>query len=160
MKKGFTLIEILVVILIIGIMASIGLPRVFSTRTTNAEQFVARFNALVAYGVQQAIAKSRVEAVFLNLLGKKVELMDSSNNKVEKTIDIPKEIEVTNFFLNGVSQFDSSGKHESAWFYINDQGITQEVKIVFTDKEILSKRPQSAYFEMNLNPFTALFTIQ
>jgi prepilin-type N-terminal cleavage/methylation domain-containing protein len=159
MKYGFTLIEIMLVILIMGIIASIGIPRFTRGTITQGEQFIARLNALTQYGAQEAIRSSSMVSIHFNLLGKNAELLKA--NKSVKKIDIPSGIDITDFFVNGINQFSTTGgERRSAWLYISPEGIAQEVKIVFIDKIIQTRRPQAGRYEIDSNPFTALFKVR
>ncbi len=64
-KTGFTLVELIVVLVLIGILALTALPRFFSRQTFDARGFYDQSLAMVRYGQKVAIAQHRL--VFVNV---------------------------------------------------------------------------------------------
>lgn len=158
MTKGFTLIEIAIVILIIAIMANLGIPRFLRIGTTESERFIERLNALVQQGAQAAMQTDKVQKILFNLIAKKVELQDIDSNKSKKSIDIG-DIELKDFYINKKSQFMAGSEKYTAYFLINPEGISQEVKIVIVDHKLQAKNPKFGTYELLLNPFIPQFRI-
>lgn len=157
MKNGFTLIELAIIILIIGILATFALPRFMSIGQTPSKQFIARLNAMVQDGVQAAHEDGHIIKILFNLTGKKIELQDLSSKSVKYTIEIPDMLELEDFLISGRSQFSGMGTKYAAYFLINPDGITQDVRIVIIDHELRAQNPKLGRFELLLNPFSGQF---
>lgn len=59
MTKGFTLIELVMVIVILGIIAVVAMPRFFNRNTFDARGFHDEVKAVVRYGHKVAVAQRR-----------------------------------------------------------------------------------------------------
>ena len=68
MQRGFTLIEIVVVILLIGIITAMGLPRFLRSGQTPTEEFIGRLNNLVGDGVEPLCVPEQCSASFSILM--------------------------------------------------------------------------------------------
>ena len=77
-QKGFTLIEIMLVILLLGIIASIGIPTFLRSGLTPTEEFIGRLNASVQDAVLLADEKHTVQKVFFDISGKKVDVQTTT----------------------------------------------------------------------------------
>lgn len=167
MKKAFTIIELLIVMLIIGLIMSVGLPRFTSIGTSEFDKFFARLNSITQEGAQKAQEFNVVYKILFNITGKKIELLPidvendkDKNNTRKKEFDIPDFISIEDFLIDNKSQFTSGkGEKRSAYFLINPMGITQNVKIIFINNNLFSKDPKTGKYEAVLNPFTAEFKI-
>src|SRR4051794_29637075 len=71
-NRGFTLIELVVMITIIAILAIVAAPRFFDRQTFDARSFVDQAASMVRYAQKLAIAQQR--AVFVRLDGASVAL--------------------------------------------------------------------------------------
>lgn len=155
-KAGFSLIELMIVILLIGIIASIGIPRFLRSPRTETEQFIARLNALVADGAQLAMQTTQSHKVFFNLLSKKVELQSVADNKVKRSMDIPDHLAMENFIINGKTQFGEGGEKRTVYFLINNEGVSQDVVMVLA----VDTKQGTRSYEFYLNPFTGVFRLR
>ena len=66
-SKGFTLIEILLVIVLLGLLATAVIPRVGSIFRASVASSVRRFSALVRFTYDQSVLTGRVHKIVLNL---------------------------------------------------------------------------------------------
>jgi len=157
MKKGFTVIELAIVLLIIGIALTVGIPRFGRIRPKPGEQFIVNLSALTQEASRQAQYQSKVQKVLFDFMTHKVELWDIDGKKEKKFIIIPDALDIKDFLINQKSQFGADVKKHTAYFLINAQGITQDVKIFFIDHSIQTRGPNAGSYEIVLNPITAQF---
>ena len=142
MEHGFTLIEIVVVILLIGIITAMGLPRFLRSRRTPTEEFVGRLNNLVGDGVETALRTGTVQRIFFNFDAKTVELQSATGTAKGKPITIDPAIELTDILINRKSQFGLGANKRTVYFLINPEGISQEVTLVLTDHTVRARNPR------------------
>ncbi len=161
MKKGFSLIELMIVIMLIGIVAVIGMPRFLSSPRREAENFISHLNRLVSESVIEAQSRGEPLRIFFSITGKKVDMQTVSGKSLAKPLVIPDSIEISDVGINGKSQFVSgSGEKDSVYFLINQDGISQEVRLVLIDHAVRRNNPRSGRYEFYLNPFTSVFRYQ
>ena len=144
MRAGFTLIEIIIVVSIIGLLMAVGLPRIFNLRVPATQQFIARLNAFVQQGAQAALQTGTVQAIKFNLGARTVE-RDNSQLRVS----IPDDLKIQDIIINGEPQV--TDRTVEVRVYINPQGHTQNVKLILTERE--------QHFTYILNPFTVQFAL-
>lgn len=70
--KGFTLVELIVVMVLVGIVGAVGAMRYFDRRTFDADAYTTQARALIRLGQKVAVAQSR--PVFVRLNGGSVAL--------------------------------------------------------------------------------------
>ena len=70
--RGFTLVELVMVMIIVGILAVAVIPRFFDRQTYDARAFLDRARAMLRYGQKLAIAQNR--NVFVRLDGSSIAL--------------------------------------------------------------------------------------
>ena len=153
--KGFTLIEIMVVILLIGIIAAIGVPRFLRQPVPVTQQFMHKFNNLVIQAVEQALEASEPRRVFFNLSSRTVEVQSVDGKLLGGSLELPDEVQINDVIINGVSQFQAGGAKRTVYFLINAEGVSQEVRLLLVEQT--SQGPRN--FEFLLNPFSGLFRL-
>lgn len=154
-RNGFTLVEITIVLLIIGLLAQFGFPRFFSNKQTQEEKFISSLNALVQESIRTAIDSQVIQKVFINLLTQEIELLPIGSNKPTKVLNVPKEIEISDIYINNASVFTSGGKRLNAYFFINIDGVAQHVKL-----DLINLESNFGVESFLLNPFTGRFIKQ
>ena len=162
-QAGFTIIELVIVMLIIGLMLSIGLPKLRNSFSTEIKSFVVRLNSLTEQAAQQAQKHNIVYKVIFDFITKKVSMVPIINRQeyLKKDINIPESITIDDFLIDNKSQFIiGGGTKKSAYFLINPMGITQNVKIILIDNNLQKKNSSFGIYNIVLNPFTSHFSYE
>lgn len=161
MKKGFSLIELMVVILLLGIIAAMGIPRFLRSPQVPSQDFIGRLNTITGEGVYAAQLTNKVHRIFFDLLGGKVEVQTAAGALVHKGIAIPKNVRIEDVLINGKSQFTAGvGDKRSVYFLINPEGISQEVELIIIDEKVRANNPRGGEYTFYLNPFTSVFRLK
>lgn len=173
-KKGFTLIEILIVIAIIGVMMSVIVPNVKRLLPRKErEAFLSKLNGLTRYAWQHALIERKVHQVEFDFNKKIVwvgmvtgtmkegnpEVVRIKNAYTATSIPIPANIEIQNFIIEGYDELSRSDKRSAAYFFIMPDGLTQTVTINFIDKKHKNSAGKPRQFGLVLNPFNAQFKV-
>jgi MSHA pilin protein MshC len=69
---GFTIVELIVVMILVGVMAATGMSRFFGNKGFEAKAYADRIGGMLRYGQKLAIAQNR--QLFVNLNGSRVAL--------------------------------------------------------------------------------------
>lgn len=146
-KQGFSLIEIAVVLLIIGIMLSIGIPMLNHRSVDHINDFAIQLNRLVSNAVIMSAQSNKASKVVIYLQEPKKVEFELSNKVVEK-IEVDSNVEFLNFTINGKDEIGV----DKVWFFILPDSTTQEVTFSLKD----NKHRQS----LILNPFMGQFKLK
>lgn len=150
----------MIVIMIIGLIAVIGVPRFIRQRRREVETFIARLNGAVSQAALEAQRRSEPLRVFFSISGKKVQVQTVAGKSTGVSLVLPDTVEISDVSINGKSQFAAgSGEKDFVYFLINQEGISQEVKLVVKDLSVAGPT-QNAQYEFYLNPFTSVFRLR
>lgn len=168
-RDGFTFVEIIIVVMIIGILATIMVPRLFRRPVDRRQVFVGRLNQLMQEGVQRALETGTTYRIKCDFEGGRVVLEsatkagDSGDLVTQQFVpveslygkmwfDIPTGLIFRNLFVEGKDEL-LGGTTKQTWFFIGGNGAVQMVTFVMADENF--EEPQSAI----LNPFTKQFVV-
>lgn len=156
-KKAFTLVEILMVMVVIGIMATIIFPRLFRRKPSEKWSMVLdRFNNSLVFARQEAISSGKNYRILFKsnsnnapdfiVVQQEERDKEDKNKKIFKDVtseyfetkyELPTNIKMLSFYKNKVEQFAESspsprlrttGKN-NAFCYIIPNGLIQDVMI-------------------------------
>ncbi len=145
----------MVVVLIIGIIAAMGVPRFLRSPVPVTQDFIHRVNILITDAVGQAQQEGEPRRIFFSLGARFVEIQTAGGKRLGSSLEIPSEVEISDVVINGESQFQAGGGR-TFYFLLNPEGISQEVVLYIQEKKGSSSRS----FEFYLNPFSAVFRVQ
>jgi prepilin-type N-terminal cleavage/methylation domain-containing protein len=153
-RRGFTIIELMVVILLIGIITAMGLPRFLRSPTPLAQDFTQRLNVLMTEAIGQAQKEGEPRRIFFNLASGMVEMQTQSGKRLAGTVEIPAPIEIIEVVINGENQFQRGGGR-TFYFLINAEGVCQEVLLSLEEKKLSA----TVLYTFYLNPFSGVFRL-
>jgi len=150
--RGFSIIELSLVILIIGILATGVLPKLVG-KTPNYKKFVEQLNYVTQNGKIYSIENGQITKILFDLNVHNMYIQDQDNQNISK-VEYPNSIEILDFLIDGKSQFSLDSNKLTFWFYINKNGIMQNVNIIIKDENSLKS------FNIEVNPFSGRFYIK
>jgi prepilin-type N-terminal cleavage/methylation domain-containing protein len=169
-RSGFSLIELMIAITIMAMMMAAIVPLMQQRPGYQRKEFVARLNALVQFGWQQAVITHQVHRVMFNAKDRTAfvernaakstsgKLIFEPINDSLATTNWGSDIVIRQFIIEGFDEMKRfAGKNtETIWFYIVPNGMTQQVTINGVDKEDMVDG-RGRQFGLVLNPFMAQF---
>jgi type II secretion system protein H len=172
-KEGFSLIEILVAIMLVGIMATIVVPS-FRAKDPRKErrQFFTELNTLTRLAWSYALVTGKVQRLVVDFTKGTLQLQEATDKKDEKgepvfvaskgyiqrTVTWPKQLQIQNFYIEGFDEMERFGGRPTGtvWFFVTPQGLAQPVTMNIVDTSDRS-RGSARPISLVLNPFSAQF---
>ncbi len=169
MSKGFSLLEVVVVIALMAMIATIVVPRLTRRRVALKQQFTEQLNGLTRTAQLSAMMTGTLHRIFFDIKNGRIIIQqeaaqrDSQGHKqfvplkipyVTTSLPISKELDIDQFLVKGKKMMQSGEgiQFTGAWFYIVPEGMTQEVTLEVKERDTSKK------FSLTVNPFTALFS--
>ncbi len=166
-KTGFTLIELVVVLVMLGLLITIAIPNFRRIPDRERKEFALHLNTLTSYALQRAIEQRKIHKVLFNVAQRKISL----EQEIRKTASGEREFKpikstylrstctwsdrliIKNFYIDKEDKTQLVGKLSEVWFFVMPDGITQEVII-----NIVDKQDRSREFSLEVNPFSGYFS--
>jgi prepilin-type N-terminal cleavage/methylation domain-containing protein len=165
-NTGFTFIEILIALLIIGILMRVGVPRFIMRGTPPIDDVVEQINKLTRLAYVRAILSGKLYRVMFKFAGQGeiqlevVEKEQAGEPVFQRAKDMiikssfmwDSRFEVVHFFIKGIDEAQG-GLLKDAWFYVLPSGVSQDIIIDIRDRQTGDVRG------LVLNPFSVKFTL-
>ncbi|MGE0206655.1 MAG: Tfp pilus assembly protein FimT/FimU [Candidatus Babeliales bacterium] len=173
-KKGFTFLELMVVILILGIIATIAVPALQNRLPGyQRKQFIAEVDSLSRLAWQEALVQQKALRLLFTLDKRLMSVQiatggfDKDGNPTFAPVDIPylkssyqwpDSIEIKQFFIGKKDFLTRPGiKTETIWFYYAPEGLVQPVIINMLDTSNQDAQGKARQISLVMNPFTGQF---
>jgi prepilin-type N-terminal cleavage/methylation domain-containing protein len=169
MPKGFSLLEIVVAILLIGIMAALVVPRLSRRGTKPEDEFTNGLSVLTQVASTNALLTGKLHRLLFDFKRALVELQQEREEKgaqekkfepvkvdyLKTTIPWPDALELGNFYIGGKDEVGRGMgvSTPQVWFFVSPDGLAQDVVINLQNRETHAQRG------LVINPFTAQFTV-
>lgn len=171
-KPGFSLLEIVIVIALIGLLFAVGLPNLMGRKKLNERnEFFSELNTVMSEIWLRGLEKNVIHQVTFDLehrkfvVKEKTENLDADKKPVFAPIPLyfahaqyqwPESFEIQQLFVQNKDELATGGisrTTENVWFYIMPGGASQEVIVNIVDQESDSDL-EGKPFSIVLNPFT------
>lgn len=170
-KPGFTILEIMIVIAIIGLTLAVVIPRMSRNDNKQFDELVSGFQAVVQFGYTNALTTRALHRIFFDIPHHKIRLEKSTGkanaqnkldfepvqlSNVKTEIPLEERFEVRHFVIQGKDEMAKAvgATTNEMWFFIMPEGLVQEVSLVIYDEETNRQKT------LTINPFTAQFTVE
>lgn len=168
--RGFSLLEVVAVVVLLAIIAAIALPRLIKRRVPLRQQLIqelnhlsrtAQLNAMMTGKLHRIIFDPKKEHIQIEMEAEKrdsqgaIQFNPLKIPYVKTSAPLPKNVDIDRFLIkdkNLIKQGEGV-QLTGAWFYIIPEGMAQEVTIGFRDRDT------SRTFSYSINPFTAVFSL-
>ena len=163
--KGFSFIEIIIVMAIVGIIAAFGLPRLFRKPIDRRKVFATQLNAVTQAAWRGATETQAVHRVVFDLVKSEVRVERASHAGpldsylTEQYAPVPPSLGTVRFAFDPLLVLRNiviEGKDEPTgntvcWFFIDPDEASQEVTVVIADEK------GDGDMSLVFNPFTKQF---
>ncbi|HVW99328.1 MAG TPA: prepilin-type N-terminal cleavage/methylation domain-containing protein [Candidatus Babeliaceae bacterium] len=169
MPKGFTLLEIVIAILLIGIMSALIVPRITRRGTKPEDELVTNLSALTQVAATNALMTGKLHRILFDFKRSLLELQQEREEKgaqekkfdpvkidyLKTAINWPDVLELRNFYINGKDEMTQGAgiSTPQVWFFISPDGLAQDAVINIENRQTHAQRG------LVINPFTAQFTV-
>lgn len=165
---GFTFIEIIIVLAIIGIVGAITIPRLFRKPPDRKKVFATELNALTQAAWRGAIETQSVHRVVFDFIKGEArverasqtgplesyvtqQFVPASGSWGKVRFELDPLLLIRNLVIEGKDEL-AGGMTKDSWFFIDQDGTSQEVTVVIADEK------NSGDLSLVLNPFTKQFS--
>lgn len=163
--KGFSLIELVVVITIIAIMLAVVVPQLSRRDTSAVRTFAAQLNAFMLFTKTHAATTNALHKVLIDLERDTISAEKSTGGKAitgedayeplmssysAGRVEIPHELAFRSIVVNGADEL-AGAPTKKVWFFCVPNGLCQPVIISGRD----TNRDED--FVLTLNPYTGQF---
>ena len=138
--SGFSFLEMLIVLLVIGLLLSIVAPRLRGNNRGRMDEFVTNFQSLVTDTVSAAVTEHKPHKVLFDFEANTITTWSYHPETEEKNVhqqfvpvsgelSIPEWLHITAFKIFGQDEMNSMKRTDTAWFYCMPDGSVQAVEI-------------------------------
>jgi prepilin-type N-terminal cleavage/methylation domain-containing protein len=164
-SRGFSLLELVIVIAIIAIIGVVAIPRFSAKKTEKIDTFFSQLNVLTKMAHTNAQITGAVHRILFDVAHDIIIIEKTTGAKtasgdlvfepikseyLKNSIAWPDDYDLRNFYIKGADEL-KGGKTNKVWFYIVPEGVGQQIVIN------IAARNDSGLWSFVLNPFTLQF---